>query len=311
MKQKQNCSSEQTIDTAVLFVIFNRLSTTTRVFEAIRKSKTPRLYIAADGPRDNRPEEAEKVQAVRDFVLKGIDWPCEVKTLLREKNLGCKKAVSSAISWFFEHEEMGIILEDDCLPEHSFFKFCDELLVRYKDDTRVWHIGGSNLQDGITRGDGSYYFSQYCLIWGWATWRRAWMNYDVEMKKFPMFKDQNLIENIWFDKENKSYWMKFFESVYNGKIDTWDYQWVFNMWSQSGLAISPNVNLILNIGFGEDATHTTEHTANGKMQTAAIGQIIHPTFPVVCREADRHIFNRYYHTSLLSRIMNKVSRIVK
>ena len=154
------------LNTAVLFLIFNRLDTTKQVFEAIRQAKPPRLYIAADGARSSREGEAEKVQAVREYIIQNIDWECEVKTLFREQNLGCKYAVSGAIDWFFENEEMGIILEDDCLPSQSFFWFCEELLERYKDDMRVWHIGGSNFQNGIKRGDGDYYFSKYNTFFG-------------------------------------------------------------------------------------------------------------------------------------------------
>jgi len=158
------------LKTPVLFLIFKRLDTTKQVFEQIKKAKPPRLYIAADGPRDYVEGEAEKVKAAREYVLSNIDWNCEVKTLFREKNLGCGKAVSEAITWFFENEEQGIILEDDTVPSQSFFWFCEELLNRYKDEKKVWHIGGTNFQDGIIRGNGDYYFSALNHIWGWASW---------------------------------------------------------------------------------------------------------------------------------------------
>jgi hypothetical protein len=173
-------------NTPVLFLIFNRPNTTEQVFEAIAKAKPRCLFVAADGPRTDKEGEAEKCQAVRD-IIKRVDWDCEVKTLFREQNLGCKEAVSSAITWFFEQVEEGIILEDDCLPSDSFFSFCAELLEKYRDDKRIMMISGDNFQDGIQRGDASYYFSSVPWIWGWATWRRAWRLYDREMQTFPSF----------------------------------------------------------------------------------------------------------------------------
>jgi hypothetical protein len=159
------------LNTAVLFLVFNRLDTTKQVFEAIRQAEPPRLYVAADGARANKEGEADKAQAVRDYIMQNIDWEYEVKTLFQEENLGCKYAVSGAIDWFFENEEMGIILEDDCLPSQSFFWYCEELLKKYKDNTRVWHIGGTNTE--IISKDilSSFYFSQLNNIWGWATWK--------------------------------------------------------------------------------------------------------------------------------------------
>ena len=170
------------LKTAVLFLVFNRLDATKQVFETIQKAKPPRLYIAADGARNNKDGESEKVKAVHDLILDNIDWQCEIKTLFREKNLGCKYAVSGAISWFFKNEEMGIILEDDCLPNQSFFWFCEELLKRYKDNMKIWHIGGASFQNGIKRGYADYYFSKYNHVWGWASWASRWKFYDTELR---------------------------------------------------------------------------------------------------------------------------------
>lgn len=155
------------LNTAVLFLVFNRPDTTKQVFEAIRKAKPPRLYVAADGPRLNRAGEEEKVKAVREYLMDNIDWSCEVKTLFRQENLGCKYAVSGAITWFFEHEEMGIILEDDCLPSQSFFWFCEELLNRYNNDTRIFLISGFNSINKWKNNSFDYLFSYYGSIWGW------------------------------------------------------------------------------------------------------------------------------------------------
>ena len=159
----------------VLFLIFKRPDTTQRVFEAIKKAKPKQLFISADGGRNE--EEKKSCNALREAIVAQIDWDCELKTLFRENNLGCKMAVSSGISWFFEEVEQGIILEDDCLPNESFFKFCETMLEKYKDDQSIWHIGANNFQDSIKRGDADYFFSMYSHIWGWASWRDRWQKY--------------------------------------------------------------------------------------------------------------------------------------
>lgn len=245
------------LDTPILFLIFNRPDTTVQVLQEIRKAAPSRLYIACDGARKHKEREKEKVQETRDLVLKNIDWECEVKTLFRDNNLGCKEAVSNAITWFFENEEMGIILEDDCLPSQSFFPFCKELLIKYKDDSRIWLIGGTNfLSKFHLENSPKYYFSKYDRSWGWASWRRAWKNYDKKLSLWPEIKNANVLKNILYsDKEAKMY-NHIFEQTYQGKIDTWDYQWLFTVLINNGLSIIPETNLISNIGFGGEATHT-------------------------------------------------------
>ena len=192
------------LQTAVLFLVFNRPDTTAQVFEAIRQAKPPRLYVAADGPREGREGEVERVDKVREISM-AVDWPCEVKTLFREKNLGCKYAVSSAITWFFEQEEQGIILEDDCLPSQSFFWFCEELLNEYMYDQRIWQICGfSPLVNKIKE---SYYLSKYSPIWGWASWRRAWSAYDAEISSWPIVKNSEILR-AFCDNRSESNWRK-------------------------------------------------------------------------------------------------------
>jgi hypothetical protein len=243
----------ESFSTPVLFLVFNRPDTTRRVFEAIRQVKPSRLYIAADGPRGNRPGEGLKVQAVREYVMSSIDWECEVKTLFRDKNLGCKLAVSAAIDWFFENEEEGIILEDDTLPDASFFPFCAQMLERYRQDECVMMISGDNFLGGSV-STYSYYFSKYCHIWGWASWRRAWKHYDVTMRLWPQLRANGFLKTL--DRQERFYWRWCFDYVFSGRLDTWDYQWVFACWVNKGLAVMPAVNLVSNIGFGDDSTHT-------------------------------------------------------
>lgn len=239
----------------ILFLIFNRLETTKQVFSAIKERHPKYLYIAADGPRDIKKGEMEICHEVREYVKNNIDWDCEVKTLFRNQNLGCKVAVSSAIDWFFENVEEGIILEDDCLPDQSFFLFCQELLEKYRDNDRIAMISGNHF--GNERlGNADYYFTRIPHIWGWATWRRTWNDYDLGMKKYPNFKNEGLIKDIWIDKSVQDYWIDIFDEVYNNKINTWDYQFSFSVFLNKRLCICPNVNLVSNIGFGKDFTNT-------------------------------------------------------
>ena len=299
------------INTPVLFLVFNRIDTTKQVFNAIKKAKPPRLYIGSDGSREQKVGEAEKVKAVREYVLNSIDWDCEVKTLFREKNLGCKYAVSSAVTWFFEHEDMGIILEDDCLPSLSFFKFCEELLIRYKDDKRIWHIGGCNFQDGIKRGDADYYFSAINHIWGWASWADRWKFYDKELESI---QDSSFINNYWSGKAFKD-WNKIFWKMKNKKKDTWDHQWTFSIWKNNGIAILPNVNMISNIGFGKNATHTKDY--NIKVASLIINEMDvvnmkHPLQKVRNKEADEYDYEKSFSKKpFFRRVINKLCRMIK
>ncbi|MDH5719759.1 MAG: glycosyltransferase [Spirochaetia bacterium] len=251
----------ENFSTSVLFLTFNRLETTKKVFEEIKKAKPPRLYIASDGPRKEKPDEDETVKAVRDYILSNIDWDCDVKTLFRRKNLGCKIAVSTAIDWFFKNEEMGIILEDDCLPNQSFFRFCEELLERYTDDERIMMVCGTNMAETWNSEKQNYHFSIYGSIWGWASWRRAWQHYDVNINLWGNSYAKQAIKNIFNNKKQYNYRKRVFEKVYRKNIDTWDYQWSFARMINSGLTIVPSRNLVSNIGFGENATHTTGENA--------------------------------------------------
>lgn len=298
------------LNTAVLFLIFNRLDTTKQVFEAIRKAKPPRLHIAADGARESKEGESEKVKAVRDYVMEHIDWECEVKTLFRKKNLGCKMAVSSAITWFFENEEMGIILEDDCLPSQSFFWFCEELLERYKDDMRVWHIAGNNFHFGWKRDeDYSYYFSYYGSIWGWATWRSRWNHYDVEMKNYDEIKSKNYLWDIFGNKEEANFRISNFDEIRNG-LNTWDFQWAYTRFINSGLSVVPIKNLVENLGFGDDATHlhsVNDTRANMKMNNLEF-PLQNPKFIIRDKVSDDKYFNKFIksNSNLLKKIVKNV-----
>ena len=249
---------------AVLFLVFNRPDTTKQVFEAIRKAQPPRLYVAADGPRADRQGERERCEEVRRIAT-AVDWECEVKTLFREKNLGCKIGVSGGIDWFFEHEEEGIILEDDCLPAQSFFPFCDELLNRYRDDERIFIISGYNKQQEWYSSKYDYFFSHLGGIWGWASWRRAWKYYDIEMNGLEKLIDEGFFEKLLgksLGKERQGQLLNAKKKILLGQISTWAYQWGYTRHKYQGLACVPSVSLISNIGFGTDATHTVSNSCD-------------------------------------------------
>lgn len=293
------------IQTAVLFLVFNRPDTTKRVFEAIRQVKPPRLYVAADGPRDNHESDLGKILQVRDIVTQ-VDWPCDVKTLFRKNNLGCKMGVSSGISWFFEHEEQGIILEDDCLPNPDFFIFCETLLNRYAKDERVAAITGNNFQDGCRRGEASYYFSKYFHCWGWATWRRSWEYYHGDIPFWPAWSQSKNWRYKMVDPVERCYWFNIFERVHAGKFDTWDYPWTASIWYKGTLIATPNVNLVTNIGFGADSTHTRSTTSPlSNMQTYELGGIAHPLEIKQDIVADRYNFDNTFNGKSL-RYPNKL-----
>ncbi|MCE1164876.1 MAG: nucleotide-diphospho-sugar transferase [Bacteroidetes bacterium] len=293
-------------NTPILFMIFNRPDTTYEVFESIRKIKPKKLFVSADGPRPNKPGEDEKCRLTRD-VVKKIDWDCELHTNFSDTNLGCKKGVTKGINWFFENVDEGIILEDDCLADASFFKLCSELLEKYRDNENIMHIGGVNFQDGIKRGNASYYFSRYCHVWGWATWKRAWSKYDVTVKNYDENKYDEAIRTIIPDKDVRDYYKRYFNLVKNNQLDTWDYQWVWTVWSNNGLSVIPNVNLVTNIGFGEEATHTTDTSNNlSNIQKGSVNEIIHPENIAPDLEADRYTYNTKMKKSKLSKLISLI-----
>lgn len=290
-------------ETPILFLIFNRPDTSERVFDAIRKAKPTRLYVAADGPRGGNENDLLNCPKTRAVI--NVDWDCEVKLLFREQNLGCKQAVNQAITWFFEQEEQGIILEDDCLPHPSFFPYCETLLEYYKDEEKVMLISGDNFQNGKVRGDASYYFSRYNHIWGWASWRRAWKHYDVDMKTFPEMKKQEFLNAIFPNKKVQNFWMRNFETAYNNKINTWDYQWTYCVFKEKGISVLPNTNLISNIGFGDNSTHTAN--INKLLANLPIDEIYfpltHPEKIEIDHKADIYTFNQIFKPSFYKKVL--------
>ncbi len=293
---------------AVLLIAFSRPDTTAPVFEAIRRAKPSRLYVAADGPRPQRLDECQKCEDVRQIVS-NVDWPCEAKFLFQDRNLGCKVAVSAAISWFFQHEEEGIILEDDCLPLPSFFRYCDELLEFYRNDERIAQISGSTFLPGSCHSGASYYFTNYADIWGWATWRRAWRHYDMMMSDWPVWRDNNQMARLSYGSRLfERYWSGTFDATHRGEIDTWDFQWLFTCWRTNGLSVAPIHNQIKNIGFGDGATHTTYRAAASfiEPQRPLIFPLIHPPDVKAIAKLDKLISSKRYRINRVDALRRSV-----
>ena len=300
-------NSNSQFNTPILFIIFNRIDTAQITFNEIRKQKPKQLFIAADGARLNVPGEKEKIQEVRN-ITKQIDWECDLKLLYSDKNQGCAKGPKNAITWFFDHVEQGIILEDDCVPHSDFFLYCDEMLIKYRDENRVMVISGNNFQDGKKYGSNSYYFSSHSNTWGWASWRRAWKDYDFYLDQYSLSDFKTSLNNYhktWYEKQM---WIDKFLCMKKRGYAAWDYQFSFHIWKNNGLCINPNVNLVSNIGFGEDATHTSEKSSLN-IKTAPIYPIVHPKkIEAINKIADYYYYKKYLHKNIIQLAWRYVKR---
>ncbi|MEO1701539.1 MAG: nucleotide-diphospho-sugar transferase [Pseudomonadota bacterium] len=292
------------LETPVLFLIFNRPDTTAKVFEAIRKARPPRLYVAADGAREDRDGESERVADVRKIATR-VDWPCEVKTLFRDRNLGCRDAVSEGITWFFENEEAGIILEDDCLPSQSFFWFCEAMLERYRHDTRVGQISGLMRFPETLDSAYSHAFSRFGSIWGWASWRRAWQFYAKVPSDEVMQHLEDIFRTVTFDEDQLRRRVELIEAVAEGNIDTWDYQWGLTKYAQHMLSVVPTNNLVENIGL-DTGTHNTNKAENKGLSRNEMSFPLRFLDIVYPQQSHDHLFaNRTKKTPRLRRILKK------
>ena len=284
----------------VLFIVFNRPHHTRRVFQAIREARPPRLYVSADGPRPDRPDEQRLCEEVRTIAT-SVDWPCDVSIQFAQHNSGCKIGEVTAMDWFFRQEEEGIILEDDTLPISGFFRFCEELLRVYRHDERVFSISGTNYVARDFPLSHSYLFSRYADYWGWAGWRRSWNSYDVTMKEWPTWRDsQSMGKLSEGDALFERYWRGIFDDTHAGFIDTWDYQRLFTMWQHDGLSILPRNNMVANLGFGAEATHT-KRPAPAWLSEATITEphfpLVHPMEVKTLPGFDRHFGRKLFGIS--------------
>jgi hypothetical protein len=283
------------LETPVVFLVFNRPGHTRQVFEAIRRARPPRFYVVGDGPRPDRPDEAGRVDEVRKIISNGVDWPCEVRTNYAETNLGCGRRISSGLNWVFAQELEAIVLEDDCLPDPTFFRFCAELLTRYRENVRVGMISGCNFQNSPPANGASYYYSAYNHGWGWAAWRRSWQLFDWHMARWTALRPSPWLNEFLGSRLAAIYWRERFDMTQSGYIDTWDYRWTSALWAHDALAVLPSKNLVTNIGFDSAATHFS-----GRDQRLSIAS--HPmSFPLsypdlIVRDAaadhftERHIY---------------------
>lgn len=301
------------MDTPVAFFIYNRPRVTARVFEAIRQAQPPTLLLVADGPRTDHPDETTRCAETR-AVVEQIDWACDVRRNYADCNLGCKQRVASGLDWVFEQVEEAIILEDDCLPHPSFFPYCKALLGQYRNDMRVMHINGNNYGiDQRSIHPYAYSFCQFPQVWGWATWRRAWRYFDVSMTTWPTFRDSGFIDklplNTTLSKRQRQRW----ENAYRSRIDTWDFQWHFAVMSQHGLAVTPRHNLISNIGFTPDATHTQDpQSTRANLPTHPMAlPLQHPPFVCTHPAIDEIYAMMMLGDSTLDRILRKIQRVLR
>lgn len=294
----------------VALFIFNRPETTERVFERIAAARPPRLFVVADGPRADRPLESDRCAQARAIVER-VNWKCDVLTNFSETNLGCQRRIASGLDWIFSIAERAIILEDDCLPDPTFFPYCRELLERYEDDERIVMISGDNFQPASRTSPYSYYYSKYPHVWGWATWRRVWQSYDVSMALWPLVRERDLLRDIVGSERAALAWRTIFDAVHAGQIDTWDYQLTFAAWMQNGLSILPGENLVSNIGFTADATHTTTASPLSNLPTYPMRfPLRHPPYMVRDRAADAHTETIFGTPDLMTRARNKLRRLV-
>ncbi len=288
--------------TPVAFFIFRRPKETSRVFEVIKKIRPKNLLIVADGPRNNN----EKIlcEETRNIV-KDIDWPCEILYNYSETNLGCKVRISTGLDWVFKNVDKAIILEDDCVPNETFFPFCENLLEVYKDDSRIMHIGGINVEQLNTKNsldqnntteNPSYYFSNIAQIWGWASWKRAWDKYDLKMTDWPGVRGNKVLNKVINNAPVIDYFNYLFERMYKGELNTWDVAWTYTCMKENGLCIVPNKNLISNIGFGEGATHSVSNKGYvGEMKTEdIIFPLVHPNKIEVNKKADEYVYKKVF-----------------
>lgn len=295
-------------NTPILILVFNRPDKVRQLLAALAIVRPTKLYVSADGPRDTVPLDVQKCAEVRS-LFQNIPWECEVYTNFSPINKGCRNGPESGIDWFFTHVEAGIILEDDCIPHPSFFDFCSTLLHKYQNDPRIMHISGNNFQNGMTRGDGSYYFSLYTHSWGWATWRRAWQKYQPALEQFAEFDSSNRIKQLPLSRTAQRFWIKNFRYTIK-RTDSWDSLWQYTVWLNKGLAIIPNKNLVSNIGFDTEATHTTQPNATSHIKTEAIDFIQDPSSRTVQTEADDYTFDKHFYVSLPSRVLRKINDIL-
>ena len=301
------------LETPVALIVFNRPRLTRALFERVAAARPRKLLLIADGPRASRAGEAQLCAEVREIVSR-VDWPCEVQRNFAEENLGCRQRVISGLDWLFEQVEEAIILEDDILPDPSFFPFCEEMLERYRYDDRVSMITGFHIGADEAKLAESYYFSALTHIWGWATWRRAWQHYDEHMSGWPQAKRSGTLRRVFPASSARRYWTPILDGMYHGTgPNTWDYQWMFTNILRGSLSVTPGVNLIENIGFGADATHVSDSAGAPKVSVGALRfPLQHPDKVVASKDLDAldQRLSEWHKAILPVRAVRKARRVM-
>ena len=301
----------------VLLTVFNRPHETLRALARLKQARPEKIYIAADGPRERQPEDQRLCQEVRQLVTEEINWPARVLTDFAPLNLGLRRRMASAISWALDREDRVIVLEDDCLPDPSFFRFCTELLERYANNQRIGVITGDNFQPEGFACNASYYFSRYPHCWGWATWRRAWDQYDDEMSDWPAVRETSWLKDLFPHPLEELYWRKIFDETHAGQIQSWAYRWTYSCWRQNILTATPARNLVTNIGIGAAASNTrdAESGKHGLAVRSLKFPLVHPTDVIRDPQADahaqQHAFGRAKDPSLQGRAARLLSKLLK
>ena len=276
----------------VLLLIYNRKKETKILINTLKKIKPKKIFISSDGPK-NFEKDIKSNNDIKKIV-QTIDWTKQVKLNYMKKNYGCKESVSKGISWFFSQVKMGIILEDDCIPSKSFFLFAEQMLKKYQNNKKIYAISGNNFLKNKIKIYDSYYFSKYNHCWGWATWARAWKDYDKNLKYWSYYKKKKSWENKFDQKIEKKYWEKIFDLCKKKKIDSWAYPWLYSIWSKNGICIIPKINLVKNIGFNINASHTFSHN-NFSYNSGEINKnLVHPKRIIVNNEADKLVLKNFF-----------------
>jgi len=288
----------------ILLIVFNRPDKVEKLLTALAEIKPSRTYVAADGPRTDHPTDAVRSAATR-ALFNNLSWDCEVTTNFQKRNLGCKQGVSTAITWFFTQVEAGIILEDDCIPSSPFITYASTLLEKYRDSNQVMHINGTTcLTNSINLSD-SYFFSSISLVWGWATWRRAWEKYDINVSNIGSLREKLFADQTFKKRAHAQFWVDLCTHIHIKNIDTWDAQWAYTVLYNSGITITPAYNLIHNIGFDADATHTTEMCSTALPISEHAHELItlrHPDNMTVNKELDSKIIETAFVNTLKKKI---------
>jgi len=300
----------RTISVPVVIIVFNRADLAELLLDRLSQFRLSKLYVIMDGPRDGNVKDVDERNKILS-MLDRVEFSDCIESQIADDNMGCRDRIVSGLNWVFDQEESAIILEDDCLPSDTFLYFCELMLDKYKDDERVGIISGTNLIESSSE-DNTYHFSKYCNIWGWASWRRVWNNYDVEMNLLNDNNLQNLRGRFNYKYEYK-YWCAVFNQTKSGEIQTWDYQLWLSVWLNGQTSIVPSVNQIDNLGFGHaDATHTSGlHPAQHISARNVIFPLIDPHSMLPDAELDRKILNLLYtFPPIATRVKNKLIRML-